>query len=90
MVSWPSNCFFLVITLRKKWHTCQLDLILAYMQADIKMDLYMEGGRSKYALKLLKNLYGQSKQVKSGINISQQNSLHVDLHRVLSMNVFLF
>ena len=67
MVSWPSICFFLVIALLKKWHTCQFDFILAYTQANIEMNLYMEvpkgfvieGERSKYALKLLKNLYGQ-------------------------------
>jgi len=58
---------FLIIALLKKWHTHQLDFILAYTQANIKTDLYMEvpkgfdieGKRSKYALKVLKNFYGQ-------------------------------
>ena len=67
MVSWPSIHFFLVIALLKKWHMCQLDFILAFTQANIEMDLYMEvpkgfdieGKRSKYALQLLKNLCGQ-------------------------------
>ena len=42
VVSWPSIHFFLIITLLKKWHTHQLDFIWAYMQANIKTDLYME------------------------------------------------
>jgi len=70
MLPWFLGHFFLVTALLKKWHTHQLDFILAYTQADIEVDLYMEvpkgfdieDERSKYALKLLKSLYGR-KQV---------------------------
>jgi hypothetical protein len=56
------------------WHTRQLDFLLPYTQADIERDLYMkipagfvasgralmEDERKRYALKLEKNLYGQT------------------------------
>jgi hypothetical protein len=61
------------LAMLNKWHTRQLDFLLAYTQADIERDLYMkipagfvvsgkalsEEERKKYALKLEKNLYGQ-------------------------------
>jgi hypothetical protein len=51
----------------KGWQTRQLDFVLAYTQADVETDLYMEtpkgfqmkGKDQEYVLKLKKNLYGQ-------------------------------
>jgi hypothetical protein len=50
------------------WHTRQCDFILAYPQAPIEFDLYLDfpkgiklsnGNNKTHVLKLLKNLYGQ-------------------------------
>jgi hypothetical protein len=50
------------------WALCQVDFVMAYPQAPVEMDIYMEmpqgiqvaAGNSKdHILKLLKNLYGQ-------------------------------
>jgi hypothetical protein len=52
------------------WSLRQVDFVMAYPQAPIKMDIYMElpqgiqvtNGNSKdHDLKLLKNIYGQKK-----------------------------
>jgi hypothetical protein len=51
----------------KKWHSRQVDFVLAYPHADIETDLYMEIPKGfelqdqdePYCLKLKKNLYGQ-------------------------------
>jgi hypothetical protein len=48
------------------WHTRQIDFVLAYPQADVECDLYLEvpqgfefeGSRKSHCLKLVKNLYG--------------------------------
>ena len=51
-----------------KWHTTQIDYVLAYPQAPIERDLYMEiprglelKGKKKesHVLKLHRNIYGQ-------------------------------
>jgi hypothetical protein len=51
-----------------KWHTRQIDFVLAYLQAPIEFDMYMElpkgvetndGSRKTHVFKLIKNLYGQ-------------------------------
>jgi hypothetical protein len=58
----------LTLSLLYDWHTRQIDFILAYPQAPIEFDMYMElpkgiemkdGNRKTHVLKLLKNLYGQ-------------------------------
>ena len=69
VVTWSSIRLFLIVSLLKGWHTRQLDFVLAYTQADVETDLYMEipkgfqvtgdVDRKAYALKLIKNLYGQ-------------------------------
>jgi hypothetical protein len=67
VVKWSSICLFLMLTAIKKWHTRQVDFIIAYPHADIKTDLYMDipkgfqlhGQKSTHCLKLKKNLYGQ-------------------------------
>ena len=67
VVTWPAIRLFLVLSIVLKWHTRQLDFVLAYTQADVETDLYMEipkgfqveGDRKRHTLKLIKNLYGQ-------------------------------
>jgi hypothetical protein len=66
VVTWPATRFFLVQALINKWYTKQIDFVLAYTQAPIERELYLaipielEGAnKGDYALKLLKNLYGQ-------------------------------
>jgi hypothetical protein len=50
------------------WALCQVDFVMAYPQALIKMDIYMElpqviqtvhGNSKDHVLKLEKNIYGQ-------------------------------
>ena len=65
-LKWSSIRFFLTQALLNKWHTKQLDFVLAYPQADVECDLYLEipqgfefeGSRKTHCLKLIKNLYG--------------------------------
>jgi hypothetical protein len=73
VVGWSTIRFFMSLALVNGWHTRQLDFLLAYTQADIERDLYMkipagfvvsgkvvsDEERKRYALKLVKNLYGQ-------------------------------
>jgi hypothetical protein len=68
VVTWPATRFFLVQALINKWHTMQIDFVLAYTQAPIERELYMvipkgielEGeNKGDYMLRLLRNLYGQ-------------------------------
>jgi hypothetical protein len=72
VVQWATIRFFMTMAIIKKWHTRQLDFVLAYTQADIERDLYMklppgfnipgkemsEQDRKEYVLKLEKNLNG--------------------------------
>jgi hypothetical protein len=66
-LSWPPIRFMLTVSLIKGWHTRQIDFTLAYPQADIECDMYMEiplgfsfnGSRKTHVLLLIKNLYGQ-------------------------------
>jgi uncharacterized membrane protein len=68
VVTWFLIQLFLVLSILNKWHTRQVDFVLAYTQADIEFNMYMElpaGIETKYGngkthiLKLLKNLYSQ-------------------------------
>jgi hypothetical protein len=67
VVNWFSIRLFLIMAIAKGWHTRQIDFVLAYPQADIECELYMQipqgfrfkGSRQTHALKLKKNLYGQ-------------------------------
>ena len=69
VVSWESVRAILTLALTKGWVTRQIDFVLAYPQADVECDLYMEiprmchvkGDKKEHVLKLKKNLYG-SKQ----------------------------
>lgn len=65
-LKWSSIRFFLTQIVINRWHTRQIDFVLAYPQADVECDLYLEipqgftfnGERKTHCLKLLKNLYG--------------------------------
>jgi hypothetical protein len=69
VVSWSTTRFFLVQSLLRNWSTKQLDFVMAFPQAPVERDLYMElpkgvrlegvEGSSEYVLQILKNLYGQ-------------------------------
>jgi len=68
VISWPAARFFLIVSLMQGWHARQLDFLLAYPQADVDRDMYIEiprgievpgADRKDYCLKLIKNLYGQ-------------------------------
>jgi hypothetical protein len=65
VVNWFSIRLFLVISILRNWETRQIDFVLAFPQADVKCDLYMEvppgfnvnKAKKKYCLKLKKNIY---------------------------------
>ena len=68
VVNWFSVRTFLSMAIMNKWHSRQIDFVLAYPQADIECDMYMSlprgltipgASRTTHALKLLKNIYGQ-------------------------------
>ena len=68
VVNWFSIRLCLIMTLIFGWKTRQIDFVLAFPQADVECDLFMqlprgltfEGvHRSTHCLKLIKNLYGQ-------------------------------
>jgi hypothetical protein len=69
VVTWATTHFFLIQAILHGWHTGQLDFTLAYPQADVDHELYMELPKgikvhgathnSDYVLQLVKNLYGQ-------------------------------
>jgi hypothetical protein len=66
VVNWFLIQLFLVILILQGWETQQIDFVLAFPQADVECDIYMEvppgfnvkGEKKKYCLKLKKNIYG--------------------------------
>ena len=67
VVNWFSIRLCLILTLLFKWQTRQIDFVLAFLQADVECDLFMQlprgltfpgVHRSSHCLKLKKNLYG--------------------------------
>jgi hypothetical protein len=67
-LSRPPIRLLLVLSLMHGWSTRQIDFTLAYPQADVECDLYMEiphgfemtkGGRTDHCLKILTNIYRQ-------------------------------
>jgi hypothetical protein len=42
VVTWFSIRLLLVLSILNKWYTRQVDFILAYPQADIEFDMYMD------------------------------------------------
>jgi hypothetical protein len=62
IVNWFSICLYLVILILKGWETRQIDFVLAFPQANIECDIYMEFPMGfilkELFLKLKKNIYG--------------------------------
>jgi hypothetical protein len=66
VVNWFSIRLFLVISILRNWETRQIDFVLAFPQADVECDIYMEvphgfdlnEAKKKFCLKLKKNIYG--------------------------------
>ena len=67
VVSWYAIRLFMTLSIINKWHTRQIDFVLAYPQAPIEQPIYMKlppgiGPKDmtkEYVLKLRKNIYGQ-------------------------------
>jgi Reverse transcriptase (RNA-dependent DNA polymerase) len=67
VVRWSTTRLIFILAIKYNWATRQLDFILAYPQAPVKCDLYMEVPRGhhlyierkRYAIKIKQNLYGQ-------------------------------
>lgn len=68
VASWNSIRLLLSLTAVHKWHTKQLDFVLAFPQAPVEREIYMkipkgfnidEGDNDDYVLQLHKNVYGQ-------------------------------
>ena len=67
VITWMTIRFLLVVTMICGWKSIQIDFVLAFPQADIEQEMYMElpsGIQTKdpdkdYVLQLTKNLYGQ-------------------------------
>jgi len=68
VASWASIRMLLVMSIIKGWHTRQLDYVMAYPQAPVERDVYMEipkgykvegGNAGDHVLKVHKNIYGQ-------------------------------
>lgn len=69
VVNWTSVRFLLAMAKLNKWHTRQIDFVLAYPQADVEYDLFMKLPRglhytdgvspATHCVKILKNIYGQ-------------------------------
>ena len=66
VVTWPTIRLLLTMSILNGWASRQIDFVLAYPQADIEQDLYMNlpkgivlsDNKSDYVLKIRKNLYG--------------------------------
>ena len=68
VVAWPSIRLFLTFIVINRWKTRQMDFILAYPQAEVERETYMEipqgfgyhscQAKGQYVLRILRNLYG--------------------------------
>ena len=77
VVTWFSICLLIVIGILSGWSLRQCDFIMAYPQAPIQCDMYMElpqgiqvadGDSMAYVLKLLKIFMARSRQAKYGMS----------------------
>jgi len=68
VVKWSSIRLTMLLTIINEWTSAQLDYVHAYPQAPIEKDVYMnvpvgiditEGAREDFALKMIRNIYGQ-------------------------------
>jgi hypothetical protein len=48
VVTWFSIWLLFVLSILNKWYTRQVDFILAYPQADIEFDMYMDLPKARY------------------------------------------
>ncbi len=68
VVNWFTLRLLIILSIVKRWKTRQIDMVLAYPQADIKSEVYIRipygmkisesGDRKDYLLKVCKNIYG--------------------------------
>ena len=68
VVTWAAIRMVLILVIIHQWHTVQIDFILAYPQAEVECDIYMQipkgfeiEGKTRltHVIQLIKNLYGQ-------------------------------
>ena len=66
VASWESIRLLLALVLKNNWKTRQLDYVLAFPQAPVEREMYMQipkgirmKGNKEFALKVEKNIYGQ-------------------------------
>ena len=68
VASWNSVRLLLALSAIHGWHTTQIDYVLAFPQAPVERDIYMEipkgfevegANRKDYVLKIHRNIYGQ-------------------------------
>ena len=68
VASWNSIRLLLGLTTIHNWHTIQIDYVLAFPQAPVERELYMEipkgfevpgASRKDFVLKIHRNIYGQ-------------------------------
>jgi len=70
VITWVTLCLLFILALLLGWSTRQIYYVLAFPQAPIQFDMYMEiptgivldpsvGSNKTHVLKLLKNPYGQ-------------------------------
>ena len=68
VVTWFAICLLIVFAILFSWSLRQVNFVMAYPQAPVEMDMYMElpdgillkeGDQKDHFLKLLANLYGQ-------------------------------
>jgi Reverse transcriptase (RNA-dependent DNA polymerase) len=67
VATWTTIRVVLIMAIKEKWCIKQLDFVQAYPQAPVETELYIElpkgfvveGDRDQYALKVLRNVYGQ-------------------------------
>lgn len=85
VVMWMTVRFLLILSLICGWHTKQVDFVLAYPQADIEQEMFMElpvgihpvDDRKDYVLKLRKNLYGQKQAGRVWAQHLKKGLLHI-------------
>jgi len=66
VATWGSICLILAKAIIQGWHSKQIDFVMAYTQAPVKWDMYMEiskgfkvEGDGDYILQIHKNIYSQ-------------------------------
>jgi hypothetical protein len=80
VATWEAIRVLLALVLRHDWKTKQLDYVLAFPQAPVERECYMRipkgiviNATEEWALRVKRNIYGQSKLVGYGTNTSCRN-----------------